>query len=85
MLMRSWRWIQILMAGHGAYRYEGSTEAAKLRHPKWPFAHVIYDDGKRSAEMPLGNALDYLHLWGGTIDVQGSKFRHPGFVGRSKK
>jgi hypothetical protein len=53
--------------------------------PNLPIAYVIYPDKKRSMDMPLGNAVQYLKIWGGTLVYHDIKIWHPGFIGRAKR
>jgi len=78
-----WRRFQIWRATHGAYRYDGDLSITEIRN--LPIAYVIYPDKKRSKDMPLGNAVEYQAIWGGTLVYHNIRIWHPGFIGRSKR
>lgn len=63
-----WRLQMLLAMRLGWYRYHGSLGLASIRHPRWPFARVKYTDGTASMPMPLGNAVEYREMFGGTIE-----------------
>lgn len=88
-----WRRFQIWRATRGAYsnndatwamyHYDGDLSVADTRN--FPMAYVIYSDKKRSMDMPLGNAVEYQAIWGGTLVYHDIRIWHPGFLGRSKR
>jgi len=81
-MMWLWRRFQIWRATYGVYRYDGDLSIADHN---LPMAYLIYSDKRRSTYMPLGNAVEYQAIWGGTLVYHDIKIWHPGFIGRAKK
>lgn len=45
--------------------YEGLLQSVYAQ--RLPQAYVIYPEGFRSVDMPIGNARDYANIFGGTV------------------
>ncbi len=49
----------------GIWKHEGLFSSRTAR--SYPQARVLYKDGQYSANMPIGNAVDYANVFGGQV------------------
>jgi hypothetical protein len=59
-----WSWKLWLATNWGWYKYAGIWSMAPKNFPR---GRVLYRDGFWSADMALGNAVDYAGMFGGTV------------------